>query len=138
VASIPADYVLARFTFPLKNALGFVFMSFQFAPLLAFVIPLYLIYQRLGLYNTHIGMILTCQLVTLPLRLNVMQLLHGNTIGNAGSCADRRLFVARHSPPANPAGERAGYRDQSHPGFHVLLARVQLSDDTRGPRDFPL
>jgi multiple sugar transport system permease protein len=66
VASIPAAYALARFTFPLKNALGFVFMSFRFVPFLAFVIPLYLIYQQVGLYNTHIGLILCYQLITLP------------------------------------------------------------------------
>ena len=66
VASIPAAYALARFTFPLKNALGFVFMSFRFVPFLAFVIPLYLLYQQVGLYNTHIGLILCYQLITLP------------------------------------------------------------------------
>jgi multiple sugar transport system permease protein len=66
LASIPAAYALARFTFPLKNALGFIFMSFRFVPFLAFVIPLYLLYQRVGLYNTHIGLILAYQLITLP------------------------------------------------------------------------
>jgi multiple sugar transport system permease protein len=65
-AGIPAAYALARFTFPLKNALGFVFMSFRFVPFLAFVIPLYLIYQRVGLYNTHAGLIFAYQLITLP------------------------------------------------------------------------
>lgn len=65
-AGIPAAYALARFTFPLKGALGFVLMSFRFVPFIAFVIPLYLIYQRLGLYNTHGGLILAYQLITLP------------------------------------------------------------------------
>jgi multiple sugar transport system permease protein len=66
VASIPAAYALARFTFPLKSALGFIFMSFRFVPFLAFVIPLYLLFQRVGLYNTHLGLILAYQLITLP------------------------------------------------------------------------
>ncbi len=65
-AGIPAAYALARFTFPLKNALAFVFMSFRFVPFIAFVIPLYLLYQRLGLYNTYQGLILAYQLITLP------------------------------------------------------------------------
>jgi multiple sugar transport system permease protein len=65
-AGIPAAYALARFTFPLKNALGFVLMSFRFVPFIAFVIPLYLIYQQVGLYNTHAGLILAYQLITLP------------------------------------------------------------------------
>jgi multiple sugar transport system permease protein len=65
-AGIPAAYALARFTFPLKNALAFVLMSFRFVPFIAFVIPLYLLYQRLGLYNTHAGLIFAYQLITLP------------------------------------------------------------------------
>ncbi len=65
-AAIPAAYALARFTFPLKNALAFVFMSFRFVPFIAFVIPLYILYQRFGLYNTHMGLILAYQLITLP------------------------------------------------------------------------
>ena len=47
-AGIPAAYALARFDFPMKNALAFVLMSFRFVPFIAFVIPLYLIYQRSG------------------------------------------------------------------------------------------
>lgn len=66
VAGIPAAYALARFDFPMKNALAFIFMSFRFVPFIAFVIPLYLIYQRVGLYNTHIGLILAYQLISLP------------------------------------------------------------------------
>ena len=66
LAGIPAAYALARFTFPFKDALGFVLMSFRFVPFIAFVIPLYLLYQRFGLYNTHTGLILAYQLITLP------------------------------------------------------------------------
>jgi multiple sugar transport system permease protein len=66
VAAIPAGYALARFSFPLKNAFAFLFMSFRFVPFIAFVIPIYLLYQRLGLYNTHTGLILAYQLITLP------------------------------------------------------------------------
>ena len=65
-AAIPAAYALARFNFPGKNALAFIFMSFRFVPFFAFVIPLYLLYQRVGLYNTHLGLILAYQLITLP------------------------------------------------------------------------
>ena len=65
-AGIPAAYALARFTFRLKHAFAFVLMSFRFVPFIAFVIPLYIIYQKLGLYNTHGGLILAYQLITLP------------------------------------------------------------------------
>ena len=39
-AGIPAAYALARFDFPLKNALAFVFMSFRFVPFIAFGLTL--------------------------------------------------------------------------------------------------
>ena len=65
-AGIPAAYALARFNFPGKNALAFILLSFRFVPFIAFVIPLYIIYQRFGLYNTHTGLILAYQLITLP------------------------------------------------------------------------
>jgi len=66
VTGIPAAYALARFTFPLKNGLAFVLMSFRFVPFIAFVIPLYILYHTLGLYNTHLGLILAYQLISLP------------------------------------------------------------------------
>jgi multiple sugar transport system permease protein len=66
LTGIPAAYALARFSFPLKDGFAFVLMSFRFVPFIAFVIPLYLLYQRLGLYNTHAGLILAYQLITLP------------------------------------------------------------------------
>jgi multiple sugar transport system permease protein len=66
VTGIPAAYALARFSFPMKNGLAFVLMSFRFVPFIAFVIPLYILYQRVGLYNTHAGLILAYQLITLP------------------------------------------------------------------------
>ncbi|MEA2918884.1 MAG: multiple sugar transport system permease protein, partial [Bradyrhizobium sp.] len=65
-AGIPAAYALARFDFPFKNAIAFVLMSFRFVPFIAFVIPLYILYQKIGLYNTHGGLILAYQLITLP------------------------------------------------------------------------
>ena len=66
VAGVPAAYALARFEFRYKNGFAFVLMSFRFVPFIAFVIPLYLLYQRLGLYNTHAGLIFAYQLITLP------------------------------------------------------------------------
>lgn len=66
LAGIPAAYALARFSFPLKDGFAFVLMSFRFVPFIAFVIPLYLLYQKLGLYNTYAGLIFAYQLITLP------------------------------------------------------------------------
>ena len=72
-AGIPAAYALARFIFPLKNALAFVFMSFRFVPFIAFVIPLYVLYRWLGLCNTHSGLIFAYQLITLPFTIWILR-----------------------------------------------------------------
>lgn len=65
-AGVLASYALARYTFPLKEQLAFLFLSFRFAPFITFLIPLYILYQQLGLYNTYLGLILAYQLITLP------------------------------------------------------------------------
>jgi multiple sugar transport system permease protein len=72
-AGVPAAYALARFNFPLKNVLAFLFMSFRFVPFIAFVIPLYILYHTLGLYNTHLGLILAYQLISLPFTIRMLR-----------------------------------------------------------------
>jgi multiple sugar transport system permease protein len=66
LAGIPASFALARYRFPFKEQLAFLFMSFRFAPFIAFLIPLYILFQRTGLYNTYHGLILAYQIITLP------------------------------------------------------------------------
>ncbi len=66
-AGVPAAYALARFRFRFKEDIAFTFLSFRFAPEIAVIIPIYLLYQKLHLYNTYMGLILVYQLITLPL-----------------------------------------------------------------------
>ncbi len=67
LVGVPAAYALARFRFPGKESIAFTFLSFRFAPEIAVIIPIYIIYQQLHLYNTYTGLILVYQLITLPL-----------------------------------------------------------------------
>ncbi len=64
---VPAAYVLARLSFRGKEDIAFLFLSFRFAPEIAVIIPVYLLFKELGLYNTYLGLILVYQLITLPL-----------------------------------------------------------------------
>jgi multiple sugar transport system permease protein len=66
LAGIPASFALARYRFRFKEQLAFLFMSFRFAPFIAFLIPLYILFQRTGLYNTYSGLIFAYQIITLP------------------------------------------------------------------------
>lgn len=67
VTGIPAAYALGRFRFKGKNDIAFTFLSFRFAPELLVIIPIYLIFQQIGLYDTYIGLIWVYQLITMPM-----------------------------------------------------------------------
>ena len=48
IVGIPAAYALARFKFKGKENIAFTFLSFRFAPEMFVILPLFIIYQRLG------------------------------------------------------------------------------------------
>ncbi|MQA03716.1 MAG: ABC transporter permease subunit [Streptosporangiales bacterium] len=64
---IPMAYAAARYRFRGSDNLMFTLLSFRFAPELVVIIPLSVLYQQLGLYDTYVGMIWVLQLVTMPL-----------------------------------------------------------------------
>ena|SRR3712207_1812110 len=71
--SLPAAYALARMDFRFKEDLAFSFLSLRFAPELIVLLPLFVIYQSFGLYDTYIGLILVYQLITFPLMVWMMR-----------------------------------------------------------------
>jgi multiple sugar transport system permease protein len=66
VVGVPAAYAAARWKFRGSESLLFTLLSFRFAPELTVIIPLYVIYQQLGLFDTYVGMIWVYQLIALP------------------------------------------------------------------------
>ena len=67
IVGVPAAYAFARWSFRGGESLLFTLLSFRFAPELMVIIPLLVIYRRLGLFDTHLGLIWVYQLITLPL-----------------------------------------------------------------------
>ena len=67
VIGIPAAYAAGRWKFKGSDDLMFNMLSFRFAPELMVIIPLFVIYNQVGLFDTKIGVIWVLQLVTLPL-----------------------------------------------------------------------
>lgn len=67
LVGVPAGYVLARRDIPFKEDIAFFILGFRFAPVLLVVIPLFNIFQTIGLYDTYFGMIWVYQVVTLPM-----------------------------------------------------------------------
>jgi multiple sugar transport system permease protein len=70
---VPAAYSLARFAFKGKENFAFTLLSFRFAPGLIVIIPLFVIFRRLGLYGTYYGIMLAYQLITLPFSVWLMR-----------------------------------------------------------------
>lgn len=73
VVGVPAAYALARFDFKGKENLAFTFLSFRFAPELLVILPLFLIYQKIGLYDTYFGLIWVYQLISLPFMIWILR-----------------------------------------------------------------
>lgn len=67
LVGVPAAYAFARYRFKGADDMLFTLLSFRFAPELMVIIPVYVIYQKLGLFDRHLGLIWVYQLITLPL-----------------------------------------------------------------------
>lgn len=73
IAGVPAAYALARYNFKKKEDIAFQILSFKFAPEILVVLPLFMIYQKLHLYDTYFGLIWVYQLISMPLLIWVVR-----------------------------------------------------------------
>ena len=73
VAGVPAAYALARYNFKKKEDIAFQILSFKFAPEILVVLPLFMIYQMLGIYDSYFGLIWVYQLISMPLLIWVVR-----------------------------------------------------------------
>jgi len=73
VAGVPAAYGLARYSFKKKEDIAFQILSFKFAPEILVILPVFLIFQKIGLYDTYFGLIWVYQLITMPLLIWVVR-----------------------------------------------------------------
>jgi multiple sugar transport system permease protein len=68
-----AAYALARYRFPGREALAMTVIVVRIIPLLAIIMPLYIVYHNWNLYNTYAGLILVYQLIGLPFYIWLMR-----------------------------------------------------------------
>jgi multiple sugar transport system permease protein len=73
IVGVPAAYALARFDFKSRESIAFTFLSFRFAPEILVVLPIFLIYQKIGLYDTYFGLIWIFQVISLPLIIWILR-----------------------------------------------------------------
>ena len=69
LCGLPAAYTMARYR---QGSLGFLFLMVRILPGIAFLVPLFVIYRRLGLINTLGGIALAHIIVVLPLIIWIM------------------------------------------------------------------
>ncbi|NAZ83555.1 ABC transporter permease subunit [Kineococcus sp. R8] len=67
VVGVPAAYAAGRWKYRGSENLMFQMLSFRFAPELMVIVPLFVIYNTLGIFDTKVGMVWVLQLVTMPL-----------------------------------------------------------------------
>ncbi|OQB28049.1 MAG: Trehalose transport system permease protein SugB [Chloroflexi bacterium ADurb.Bin180] len=68
-----AGYALARLRFAARDFLAFTILSLRFSPPLSMIIPVYILYRRIGLYNTHVGLMLIYQIISMPIIIWVVR-----------------------------------------------------------------
>lgn len=73
IVGVPAAYALARYNFKGKEDFAFTILSFKFAPEILVILPLFMIYQKLGLYDTYLGLIWVYQFISMPLLIWVLR-----------------------------------------------------------------
>lgn len=78
VVAVPAAYAFSRFNFPGKNALFFAILVRNMFPLVVFLIPLFILMQKLHLVNTHWSLILTYLTFGLPLSIWLLKGFYDN------------------------------------------------------------
>ena len=73
IAGVPAAYALARYNFKKKEDIAFQILSFKFAPEILVVLPLFMIFQKLHIYDSYFGLIWVYQLISMPLLIWVVR-----------------------------------------------------------------
>jgi multiple sugar transport system permease protein len=73
VLTVPAGYGLARFNFPGKEVLFLVLLLPLMIPYQALLIPLYLMFAKIGLANTPIGLAIVHAMLQVPFSVYLMR-----------------------------------------------------------------
>jgi len=72
VVGAPAAYAIARIDFPYRENIYFTYVTFRFLPPFVAIIPLYILYAYLNLYDSILGLTLAYILISLPLTVWMM------------------------------------------------------------------
>lgn len=71
--AVPAGYGLARFKIPAKEVWFLLLLATMMIPFQALLVPLYLMFARIGLANSHIGLAIVHTVIQLPFSVYLMR-----------------------------------------------------------------
>jgi len=71
--AVPAGFALARFDIPWKEVIFLVLLASMMIPYQALLTPLYLLFSKLGLTNTHVGLAIVHTILQLPFSVYLMR-----------------------------------------------------------------
>lgn len=109
LVALPSAFALAKFHFFLKKPASFLLAFTQVLPATAVIIPLFLIFTRIGLINNYLGVVLGVSVFTIPFATIVLNayiqaiptgLMEAALIDGAGFL---RIFASIIMPLASPA-----------------------------------
>ncbi|UXN66444.1 carbohydrate ABC transporter permease (plasmid) [Phyllobacterium sp. A18/5-2] len=66
VVSVTAAYALSRFRFPGRKVVMLQFLLVNMFPIVLLILPLFVLFRKIGILDTHIGLILANSTVAIP------------------------------------------------------------------------
>jgi len=73
LVSLPAPFVMTKFRFELKGAVSFLFAFVQMLPYTAVIIPLFLMFTRIKLIDSHFGVMLALSVFLAPFAIIILR-----------------------------------------------------------------
>ena len=73
VLGVPAAYSFSRYSFKLSGVLLFVILAIRMFPAVSFMVPMYLMFRKLGLYNTRLALVISYLTFQLPFIIWMME-----------------------------------------------------------------
>jgi glycerol transport system permease protein len=93
---LPAAYALARYRFLGDRHLLFLMLAFRVTPPVVLTLPIFILFSKLGLVNSPVGIALVHCLFTLPVAIWILE----SFIRAVPRALDETAFIDGHSGPA--------------------------------------
>jgi len=73
IISLPAPFVLTKFRFAMRSSVNFLFAFVQMLPYTAVIIPLFLMFTKMKLIDSHLGVILALSVFLAPFAVIILR-----------------------------------------------------------------